>query len=117
MRARVDELLADPGLPNPLGGSIAMTAGNGRRRSCWIRDCRPSCGRWRDGELAGSSDAELLPQPNPEVFGAYVEDLLAIDPRALRRRPLDLAKLLTDPRPWLAADSRGSKSQRRRERR
>ena len=51
---------------------------------------------WRDGELSGSSDGEPLPPPNPELFGAYVDDLLAIDPRALGRRPPDLAELLTD---------------------
>ena len=37
-----------------------------------------------------------MPQPNPEIFGQYVDDLLAIDPRALGRRPPDLADLLTD---------------------
>jgi hypothetical protein len=51
---------------------------------------------WRAGELSGSSDGEPLPPPNPELFGAYVDDLLAIDPRALGRRPPDLAALLTD---------------------
>ena len=51
---------------------------------------------WRDNELHPWSDAEPLPQPNPEIFGQYVDDLLAIDPRALGRRPPDLVDLLTD---------------------
>ena len=43
---------------------------------------------WRDG---GS-----LPIPNPEVFSAYIDDLLAIEPDSLGRRPPNLAELLTD---------------------
>ena len=95
VRARVDELLADPGLPDPRGGSIDD-------RWEWAAPLLLDPGlpaflrAWHDGELAGSSDAAPLPQPNPEVFGAYVDDLLAIDPRALGRRPPDLAELLTD---------------------
>ena len=95
VRARVDGLLADPGLPNPQGGSIDD-------RWEWAAPLLLDPGlpaflrAWHDGELAGSSDAAPLPQPNPEVFGAYVDDLLAIDPRALGRRPPDLAELLTD---------------------
>ena len=55
---------------------------------------------WRDGEISGSSDAEPLPQPNPDVFGAYVDDLLDIDLRELGRRPPDLAELLTAEAFW-----------------
>ena len=51
---------------------------------------------WRDDELPGASDNEQLPQPNPDVFGAYVDDLLAVDVQSLGRRPPDLAELLTD---------------------
>ena len=36
------------------------------------------------------------PLPQPDVFGAYVDHLLAVDPQSLGRRPLDLAALLTD---------------------
>ena len=43
----------------------------------------------------GASD-EPLPQPNPDVFGAYVGDLLSVDLQSLGRRPPDLAALLTD---------------------
>ena len=95
VRARVEALLADSGLPDPQGGHIDD-------RWEWAAPLLLDPGlpaflrAWRDGELSGSSDTEPLPQPNSEVFGAYVDDLLAIDPRALGRRPPDLAELLTD---------------------
>ena len=95
VRARVEELLADPGLPNPQDGNIddrwewAAPLLLDPELSAFLR-------AWRDGELHAWSDGEPLPQPNPEVFGAYVDDLLAIDPRDLGRRPPHLAELLTD---------------------
>ena len=95
VRAQVDALLADPRLPNPRDGSIDD-------RWEWAAPLLldpelPAFLRaWRDGELAGESDNEPLPQPNPDVFGAYVDDLLAVDPQSLGRRPPDLAELLTD---------------------
>ena len=95
VRARVDAVLADSGLPNPPDGPVDD-------RWEWAApplldpELRTFLRAWRDGELPGSSDYEPLPQPNPEVFGAYVNDLLAIDPRALGRRPPELAELLTD---------------------
>ena len=95
VRARVDELLADPGLPNPRDGNIDA-------RWEWAAPLLldpelPAFLRaWRDGELHAWSDAEPFPQPNPEIFRAYVDDLLAVDPRTLGRRPPDLAELLTD---------------------
>ena len=95
VRTQVDELLADPRLPNPRDGSIDD-------RWEWAAPLLldpelPAFLRaWRDGDLAGPSDNEPLPQPNPEVFGAYVDDLLAVDLHSLGRRPPDLAVLLTD---------------------
>ncbi|MCY4119368.1 MAG: helicase-related protein [Acidobacteria bacterium] len=95
MRAQVDGLLADPRLPNPQAGSIDD-------RWEWAAPLLldpelPAFLRaWRDGELAGVSDNEPLPQPNPDVFGAYVDDLLAVDLQSLARRPPDLAELITD---------------------
>ena len=95
VRACVEDLLADSGLPDPQGGSIDD-------RWEWVAPLLLDPGlpaflrAWHDGELSGSSDGEPLPPPNPELFGAYVDDLLAIDPRALGRRPPDLAELLTD---------------------
>ena len=95
VRARVDELLADPRLPNPREGSIDD-------RWEWAAPLLldpelPAFLRaWRDGELPAWSDNEPLPQPNPDLFGAYVDDLLAVDLQSLGRRPPDLAELLTD---------------------
>ena len=95
VRARVEELLADPRLPNPQDGNVDD-------RWEWVAPLLldpelPAFLRaWRDDELPAWSDAEPLPQPNPEIFGQYVDDLLAIDPRAFGRRPPDLADLLTD---------------------
>ena len=88
-------MLADSGLPDPQGGHIDD-------RWEWAAPLLLDPGlpaflrAWRDGELSGSSDAEPLPQPNPDVFGAYVDDLLDIDLQDLGRRPPDLEALLTD---------------------
>ena len=95
VRVQVDELLLDPRLPNPPEGSIDD-------RWEWVTpilldpELRAFLRTWRNGELSVGPDNEPLPQPNPEVFGAYVDDLLAINPQSLGRRPPDLAELLTD---------------------
>ena len=73
VRARVEDLLADSGLPDPQGGSIDD-------RWEWAAPLLLDPGlpaflrAWRAGELSGSSDGEPLPPPNPELFGAYVDD-------------------------------------------
>ena len=51
---------------------------------------------WREDRLKAWSDHESLPRPNPEVFPGYVDEMLAVEPRTLGRRPPDLAELLTD---------------------
>ncbi|MYN67236.1 MAG: DEAD/DEAH box helicase [Acidobacteria bacterium] len=95
VRAQVDDLLSDPRLPNPQAGTVddrwewAAPLLLDPELPAFLRT-------WRDGELSGASDNEQLPQPNPDVFGAYVDDLLAVDPQSLGRRPPDLAELLTD---------------------
>ncbi len=95
VRARVEELLSDPSLPDPQGGSIDD-------RWEWAAPLLldpelPTFLRaWRDGELQAWSDDEPLPQPNPELFRGYVDELLALEPRALGRRPPGLADLLTE---------------------
>ena len=75
--AQVDELLANPRMPNPQAGSIDL-------RWEWVAplllDRTTSCSRTRIRD----------------VFGAYVDDLLAVDLQSLGRRPSDLAALLTD---------------------
>ena len=95
VRARVEELLSDPSLPDPQGGSIDD-------RWEWAApllldpELRTFLRAWRDGELQAWSDDEPLPQPNPELFRGYVDELLALEPRALGRRPPGLADLLTE---------------------
>ena len=95
VRAQVDDLLADPRLPNPQDGSIDD-------RWEWAApllldpELRAFLRAWRDGKLPAWSDGEPLPRPNPDLFGAYIDDLLAVDLQALGRRPPDLAELLTD---------------------
>ena len=93
VRARVEELLSS--LPDPQGGSIDD-------RWEWAApllldpELRTFLRAWRDGGLRAWSDDEPLPQPNPELFRAYVDDLLALDSQALGRRPPGLADLLTE---------------------
>lgn len=90
VRGRVEELLSR--LPDPPNGPVddrwewaaPLLLDPGLR--AFLRE-------WRDGRLRGP-DGEPLPRPNPEVFGAYVDDLLADLP--LGRRPAALAELLTD---------------------
>ena len=95
VRSRVEELLADPALPNPQVGDIDD-------RWEWVApllldpELRTFLHAWGTGGLPGLSDDKPLHQPNPEVFGTYVADLLNIDPRTLGRRPPYLAELLTD---------------------
>ena len=95
VRTQVDGLLADPGLPNPKVGDVDD-------RWEWAApllldpDLRTFLRAWGNGELTGLSADKPLPQPNPEVFGAYVNDLLDVEMRTLGRRPPRLAELLTD---------------------
>ena len=90
VRDRVDELLSS--LPDPPNGPVDD-------RWEWAAPLlldpglRAFLHKWRDDRLRGP-DGEQLPQPNPEVFGAYIDDLLA--DRPLGRRPAALADLLTD---------------------
>ena len=94
VRARVEELLSDRELPDPRHGHVddrwewVAPLMVDKELAAFLRD-------WRDGRLRDWSDDEL-PQPNPEFFGAYVDDMLAVDPKSLGRRPPELAELLTD---------------------
>ena len=95
LRARVGELLSDPRLPDPQDGHIDD-------RWEWAApllldlDLPAFLEAWRDGKPPASSDDEPLPQPNPEVFRAYVDEMLKVEPRELGRRPPGLADLLTE---------------------
>lgn len=87
VRDRVEALLARPDLPDPDHGEID-------ERWEWIAPLLLDRGlgdfvrRWQ-------TDA-ALPRPNPELFGAYADDLLQLDVRALGRRPPHLAELLAE---------------------
>ncbi|TVR97397.1 MAG: helicase [Wenzhouxiangellaceae bacterium] len=89
VRERVDELLADPALPDPLEGpvderwewAILVLLDPGMRSHL---EC------WRD------ADIKEISKPNPEVLPGYVDDLLNVDPATLGRRPEDLAALVAD---------------------
>ena len=93
VRKRVDDLLSK--LPNPQEGSVDD-------RWDWAALLLLDPGlpgflrAWRDDKLAGASDNEPFPQPNRDVFRKYIDDLIAVDPQLLGRRPLDLAARLTD---------------------
>ena len=95
VRARVEQLLSDPRLPDPPDGSIDD-------RWEWAAPLLLDPGlpafleAWRDGKLQAWSEDKPFPQPNPEVFRAYIDDMLAIEPTALGRRPPGLADLLTE---------------------
>ena len=99
VRARVDELLSDPRLPNPKGGSVDD-------RWEWVApllldpELRPFLRAWRS-KLQGASDAGPAPQPEAELFRtdlfrAHLEDVLDVESRKLGRRPADLPELLTE---------------------
>ena len=51
---------------------------------------------WRDGDIPALEGDEPLPRPNPELFGAYVDDLLDLPLERLGRRPPGLIDLLTE---------------------
>ena len=87
VRGQVEEILSDPTLPNPQDGgfddrwewaALLMLDPHLRTFLCEWREANP-----RD-------------VPNPEVFPAYVDDVLSIKASALGRRPPNLAELLTE---------------------
>ena len=87
VQERVEVLLQHPDLPDPREGEV-----DDRWEWAALLLLDPALGaflrRWRDDED--------LPRPNPELFGAYVDDLLSLDPVSLGRRPEGLAGLLTE---------------------
>ena len=95
VRTRVEELLSDPSLPDPQDEPVDD-------RWEWaapllLDPALPAFLRaWRDGQLEAWPDEKTFPQPNPDLFPAYVDDLLDLESRPLGRRPPGLADLLTD---------------------
>ena len=95
VRDSVENLLAAPGLPDPQDGPVDD-------RWEWAApllldpDLRSFMEAWRDGDIPALEGDEPLPRPNPELFGAYVDDLLDLPLDRLGRRPPGLVDLLTE---------------------
>ena len=96
VRERVDELLSS--LPDPPNGPVD-------ERWEWaapllldpaLRTFLHGWRGWGDDRRLRRPDGKPFEPPNPDVFGAYVDDLLGLDPQSLGRRPAGLAELLTD---------------------
>jgi hypothetical protein len=87
VRQCVEALLADPRIPNPVEGEVDD-------RWEWAVPLVLDPGL-KDFVETWRADEEL-PRPNPELFVDYVDDLLALDPATLGRRPDDLVEMLTE---------------------
>ena len=95
VRDAVKTLLSSPGIPDPQDGPVDD-------RWEWAApllldpELRTFLKAWRDEDIPSIDDDESLPRPNPELFGAYVDDLLDLPLEQLGRRPPGLADLLTE---------------------
>ena len=95
VREAVEALLSAPGLPDPQDGPVDD-------RWEWAApllldpELRTFLEAWRDGDIPAIEGDEALPRPNPELFGAYVDDLLDLPLDRLGRRPPGLVDLLTE---------------------
>ena len=95
VRDAVETLLSGPGIPDPPGGPVDD-------RWEWAApllldpELRTFLAAWRDGEIPAIEGEKSLPRPNPELFGAYVDDLLDLPLEQLGRRPPGLLDLLTE---------------------
>ncbi len=95
VRHAVEHLLSAPDIPDPQDRPVDD-------RWEWVApllldpELRTFLEAWRDGNVAAFNDDKSLPRPNPELFGAYVDDLLNLPLEQLGRRPPGLADLLTE---------------------
>ena len=95
VRDAVETLLSAPSLPDPQDGPVDD-------RWEWAApllldpELRSFLKAWRDGDIPALEGDEPLPRPNPELFGAYVDDLLDLPLERLGRRPPGLVDLLTE---------------------
>lgn len=99
VRARIEALLADSGLPDPRDGEVDD-------RWPWAAPILldPALRRflqaWRDAPASAQDPAARddphLPKPNPEIFDAYLGDMQDVKASTLGRRPPDLVDLLTE---------------------
>ena len=85
VRSRVEDLLANPSLPDPQHGEVDD-------RWEWVAPLLLDPGLGDFFQAWKSSED----RPNPDLFNDYLEDFLELDPAKLGRRPTDLAKLLTE---------------------
>lgn len=91
----VADLLSAPNIPDPQSGPIDD-------RWEWAApllldpDLRTFLEAWRDGEVSATEDEKSLPRPNPELFGAYIDDILDLPLEQLGRCPPGLVDLLTE---------------------
>jgi hypothetical protein len=88
VRRRVEALLSDASLPDPVDGYVD-------HRWEWVVPLLldPSLRDFVETWQAGEDD---LPMPNPEILPEYLQDLLDVDISSLGRRPDDLADVLTE---------------------
>ena len=102
VRDSVETLLSAAGLPDPQDGPVDD-------RWEWAApllldpELRSFLEAWRDGDIPALEGDEPLPRPNPELFGAYVDDLLNLPIDQLGRRPPGLVDLLTEVAPGAPA--------------
>ncbi len=95
VRKAVETLLSTSGLPDPQDGPVDD-------RWEWAAPLlldprlRRFLEAWRDGRIPAVAGDGPLPRPNPELFGAYVNDLLDLKLEELGRRPPGLVDLLTE---------------------
>ena len=95
VRGAVETLLSVPGLPDPQDGPVDD-------RWEWVApllldpELRAFLEAWRDEDIPAIEGDQSLPRPNPDLFGAYINDLLNLPLDQLGRRPPGLVDLLTE---------------------
>lgn len=95
VRDKIEELLADPSLPNPQEGEVDD-------RWEWAAPIILDSGlrtflqAWRNDDVHEFFGSEPLHKPNPDLFDKYLKDLLDLPIDGLGRRPSGLTDLLTE---------------------
>lgn len=89
VRDQARRLLENPALPNPQDGPVDD-------RWEWVMPLLLDPGMRAFLESWQYAAVEDMEKPNPEVFPGYIEDLLALNPRDLGRRPDGLEDLVTE---------------------
>ena len=95
VRDAVETLLSALDLPDPQDGPVDD-------RWEWVApllldpELRTFLETWRDEDIPATEDDDYVPRPNPDLFGAYVDDLLDLPLDRLGRRPPGLVDLLTE---------------------